>query len=148
MKKSITYKKIVALNPCYDPIRYLSKDWQGSGITLLKMQDIPAKDRLWVIVRADFLTLKQIHAYGLACARLSEQYLPDKRVKECNDVVERYLKGKASREELSAAESAACATSANRASSTDCAISADFAGAAHGPARVDVGAGEGAAGVE
>ncbi len=103
----ITYDKIVAFNPCYDPIKYIPKDYSNSVIDMLSREDIPAKDRLWVVVREDFLTLKQIHLYGLGCARLSEKYSTDARVKACNDIVEAYLQGKATKQELSAAASAA-----------------------------------------
>jgi hypothetical protein len=105
--KKITYADIKALNPCYDPIKYIPVTYKGTLKQILKLKNVPAKDRLWVAVREQYLTLKQIHAYGLACARLSEQYSTDARVKQCNDVVERYLAGKATADELWVAELAA-----------------------------------------
>lgn len=40
-----------ALQPCYDPIRYFSEDWQGSITDVLRMEQIPAEDRIWVAAR-------------------------------------------------------------------------------------------------
>lgn len=85
--KTITYNEIKELTPCYDPIRYIPIDWTGTLIDILSMENIPAKDRLWVCVRHTFLT--------------------DKRVKECNDVVEAYLNGNMTKKQLNVVRSAA-----------------------------------------
>ncbi len=103
----ISYKDINLLCPCYDPIKYIPETWSGTLVDILKMEEIPAKDRLWVCVRHTFMTDRQLHLYGLACVRQCEHLSTDPRVKECNDVVERYLAGQATSEELSSAESAA-----------------------------------------
>ncbi len=141
----ITYAQIKALGPCYDPIKFIPAIWSGTIKQILKMENVEAKDRLWVAVRADFLTLKQIHAYGLACARLSEVYNTDPRVKQCNDVVERYLKSQASESELSSAWSAAESAAARAARSAESAAwsaawSAESAawGAAASAAEIDM----------
>ena len=105
--KRLTYSDIVALSPCYDPIKHISSTWQGTLIDVLKLQNVPAKDRLWVTVRADFMTDKQLHQYGQACARMCETNSDDPRVKVCNDVVEAFFSGMATKEQLADAESAA-----------------------------------------
>jgi hypothetical protein len=105
--KTITVSDIRGMNPCYDPSRYLKEDFEGTLIDLLKNEKIPAVDRLWVCVRQTLLTDKELQLYGLVCARMCEKYAISKEVKECNDVVERFLEGKATREELFAAGSAA-----------------------------------------
>ena len=121
--KKITYEEIKSFNPCYDPVKYIKKDFNGTLASILKMKKVPAKDRLWVVVRHQLMTDKQLHLYGLACARMSEKYTTDKRVKECNDVVERYINGKATIEELNTAESAAVSAAVS-------ALSAESAAAA------------------
>ena len=103
----LTYQTIKDLGPCYDPVKYISKDWEGAVLDILRMTEVPAKDRLWVCVRRTLLTDRQLHLYGLTCARMSEKYSNDARVKQCNDVVERFLEGKATKAELEEAESAA-----------------------------------------
>ncbi len=128
----LTYNQIVEFGPCYDPVKYIPKDWSGTVIDILKMKDVSAKDRLWVAVRHQLLTDRQIHLYGLGCARLSEKYSTDPRVKECNDTVELYLAGKATKEQLSAARSAAwsaesAAWSAARSAARSAAWSAESA---------------------
>lgn len=100
MKKSITYGMIKDLDPCYDPVKYIPKTWKGTVSNILRLKTVPAPDRLWVCVRRRFLTDKQLNLYGLGCARLVEKYSTDPRVKDCNDTVERYLNGKATRNAL------------------------------------------------
>ena len=100
----LTYQIIKNLNPCYDPNKYIQETWQGSLIDVLSMKNVPAKDRLWVCVSHGFITDRQLHLYGLACARMSEKYTTDTRVKQCNDVIEKFLRGKATRQELKEAQ--------------------------------------------
>ena len=111
----LSYEKIYSFKPCYDPIRHISKNWTGSAISLLKMKHIPAKDRLWVIVRQQLMTITQLKTYGLACAKLVEKFSADTRVKECNKTTARFLLGKATVKELSIARNAARAARAARA---------------------------------
>jgi hypothetical protein len=132
--KTITYDEIKALNPCYDPIKFISSDFNGTLIQILRMKKVPAKDRLWVIVRHTLMSDKQLHLYGLACARMAEKYTTDKRIKACNNIVKKFLNGKASLEELhtaarSAAESAESAESAAAASAARSAASAAWSAA-------------------
>ena len=105
--KQITYAEIKEFGPCYDPTRYIPETYLGTAIDILKMINVPAKDRLWVVVRHTIMTDKQLHLYGLACARMAESNSTDIRVKACNDTVEKYLKGEATKEELDVAWSAA-----------------------------------------
>ena len=93
----LSYKKILSFEPCYDPVRHITKDWTGTAIDLLRMKHIPAKDRLWVCLRKGILTKRQYVQFALACARSVEKHATDTRVKQCNDIVEQYLKGRATR---------------------------------------------------
>ena len=105
--KRITYKLINTFNPCYDPIRYISECYDETLVDFLKLKNIPARDRLWVIVRHQLLTDNQLHHYGLACARLVEKHSKDIRVKQCNDITAKFLKSEATLDELSAAAESA-----------------------------------------
>ena len=103
----ITYAQIKALDPCYDPSKFIPVDYEGTLIDILKMTNVPVKERLWIVVQHTNMTDKQLHLYGLACARMAEQYTTDLRVKECNDTTEAYINGRTTIGQLIAAESAA-----------------------------------------
>jgi hypothetical protein len=103
--KTLRIDDIEALKPCYAPTRYLSEGWKGTAVDILNIKECPAKDRLWVVVRPEFMTNSQVKQFGLQCARLAEQYSTDSRVPACNDATELYLKGELSIESLRKAKS-------------------------------------------
>ena len=41
-----------SFEPCYDPTEYLSEDWEGTLIEVLKDNRIPTKDRIWVFSKS------------------------------------------------------------------------------------------------
>lgn len=98
--KTLTIEQIRSFGPCYDPARYLPETFNGTLKDILENKKIPVKDRLWVVVRADCLSVLQLKYYALACARLAEKYSKDSEVKACNDATERYLKGEIILEEF------------------------------------------------
>jgi hypothetical protein len=62
----ITLQNIRDLNPCYDPTKYLSKNWSGTIQDILLLEECPAVDRLWVAVR---LLPKEIaEIFAIDCA--------------------------------------------------------------------------------
>jgi len=44
-------KDIRDLDPCYDPVKYLSEDWEGSLLDILDVEDCPVVDKLWVVLK-------------------------------------------------------------------------------------------------
>ena len=46
----ITYQDIKDLEPCYDPVKYIPKTWEGTLQDVLDLQDVPVNDRLWVVL--------------------------------------------------------------------------------------------------
>lgn len=50
--KTFTYKDLMSWKPCYEPNRYLSEDWSGTAVDILKKEVIPFNDRLWVVLSA------------------------------------------------------------------------------------------------
>src|SRR5450631_881780 len=101
--KTLTYYDIKALGPCYDPRQYIPAAYSGTLVDILKLKDPKPADRLWVVVRHTNMTDRQLHLYGLACARQTEKNSTDPRVKACNDIVEAYTNGMATREQLDSA---------------------------------------------
>jgi len=118
--KQITLQEIRELNPCYDPAKFLSEDWTGTVVDILNVEDCPAEDRIWVVLREEFIDAKTLRLFAVWCAREALKLVenPDVRSIEACNVAERYANGEATDEELSAAAwaaSAAWAGSAARA---------------------------------
>jgi len=111
--KTYTIDDIRALGPCYDPSRYLPEDWTGTAIDILKMENVPPADRLWVV--SYWLDDRTLRLFAVWCARESLKLIdnPDPRLIAACNVAERYARyadGEATDEELEAAWDAALAT--------------------------------------
>lgn len=106
---TFTYQDIVSWDPCYDPIKFLSKDWEGTAIDILKMGNIPAKDRLWAVLREECIDAKTLRLFAVWNGREALSLIdnPDARSIEALNVAERYANGEATKEELKAARVAA-----------------------------------------
>jgi hypothetical protein len=100
--KQFTIQDIRSWNPCYDPSRYLSEDWQGNALDILKHTKIPAKDKLWTILHSDQIDSKTLRLFATACARkaLSLITRPDPRSLAACDVAEKFATGLATKKEL------------------------------------------------
>jgi hypothetical protein len=107
--KQITLKKIRDLNPCYDPAKFLPENWTGTVVDILNVKDCPAEDRLWVVLREEFIDAKTLRLFAVWCAREALKLIenPDARSMEACNVAEKYANGLATNGELSAAYSAA-----------------------------------------
>jgi hypothetical protein len=80
------------------------KDWVQKYINI-----VPTNDIIWLLVREEFLSAKDLILFAVWCAReaLKLVEIPDERsVNACN-VTERYANGQATKEELLAARAAA-----------------------------------------
>ena len=107
--KQFTIDDLRKFNPCYDPAKYLPEDWKGTVIDILNVTDCPANDRLWVVLRNEFMTDKQLRLFAVWCARQALS-IPGNESEVCSntcDVAERYANGDATDEELAAASAAA-----------------------------------------
>jgi hypothetical protein len=135
--KQISYADINKLNPCYSPGDYIPETWSGTSVDILKMTNVQARDRLWVVVRAEFLNDNVLCRYALACARQCEKFSDSPDVKYCNDITEAFIGGWASKEELIAAQSTVwnAAGAAARSASASAAWSASAASAIVAAAR-------------
>jgi hypothetical protein len=71
--------------PCYDPSRYLPEGWSGTALDILAVEECPAKDRLWVVLRAKCIDSAVLDEFARWCA-LSVAHLWD-----MPDVVRRFL---------------------------------------------------------
>ena len=103
--KTITYKDIMALDPCYDPVErgHCAANWTGTVVDILKHADVTPSDKLWVVTQ--LIDNKTNRLFAVWCARnaLSLVDNPDPRSAEACNVAERFANGEASSGELRAA---------------------------------------------
>jgi hypothetical protein len=108
MYKTISNEIIRQIQPCYDPSKYITdeneelpiKDW------IQKYRKVvPPKDILWILLRKEFLSEKDLRLFAVWCTRETLKLVkkPDKRSVEACDVAERYANGEATKDELDAA---------------------------------------------
>ena len=104
-----TLADIRALSPCYDPAKYAPDDWQGTALDVLKADQIPTKDRLWVVLHKSWIDDKTLRLFAAWCAREALKLVdnPDPRSVAACDTAERYANGEATIAELAAARDAA-----------------------------------------
>ena len=106
--KTINNELIRSFNPCYDPSTKGIPD--DETLTVLKWvekyrEEIPETDILWLLLRNEFLSDKQLRLFAVWCAREALKLVenPDQRSIDACDVAERFANGLASKEELAAA---------------------------------------------
>jgi hypothetical protein len=118
----ITVELVMSWGPCDDYPESRVRDLFGDGLTPLQVcdLDIPAKDRLWLLLREEVIEARELRL--LAC-RWAERVAPlydsahpeDPACRNTIAVVRRYALGEATDDELVAAEAAALAASLNAA---------------------------------
>ena len=105
--KTFTNEDLRKFDPCYDPIKYLKDDETNTILTILDHEKIPFEDKLWVILRNDYLSERIMRLFAVWCARQVQHLMTDKRSTDALDVAEAFANGLASKEELAAARDAA-----------------------------------------
>lgn len=101
--KQMTIADIRSWRPCYDPTEYLPEGWSGSAIDLLRKEEIPFQDALWVLMRKEIVSDKLMRLFAVWCARQVQHLMKDQRSITAIDVAERFANGDATRSELKAA---------------------------------------------
>ena len=116
----VTLDEFLSFNPCWRNsekgrrrLRYYAHKLGGSAdaLEILALRRIPAGDRLWAVLRAEFIPDRILHE--IAC-RYAEDALsridnPDPRSIRAIAVKRRWIAGEATDAELAAASAAACA---------------------------------------
>ena len=117
--KTITYEQFLEFDPCYlyDPekkalmesIAQRREHW--SAMDILELENIPAADRLWAVLREELIDAPILHEFACRCAEraLSRVENPDPRSLRAIEIKRAWLRGKATDEELAAAWAAALA---------------------------------------
>jgi hypothetical protein len=101
--KTVTLETLRSFNPCYDPIEWFPEDWSGTALDIVSDDRIPWEDRLWAVMRNDFVSDKLMRLFAVWCARQVQHLMTDERSIRALDVAERFANGEASIEELAAA---------------------------------------------
>ena len=101
--KLITVPLIRDWEPCYDPAKKVSEDWQGTIFDVLGLKDVSFEDKLWLIMRTDLVSEKLMRLFAVWCARQVQHLMHDQRSIDALDVAERFAHKDASKEELDAA---------------------------------------------
>jgi hypothetical protein len=108
MEKTISNEIIRKFKPCYDPSEVIKDENEELSIKdwVQKYRDVvPTKDIIWLLLREEFLSEKDLRLFGVWCARESFKLIedPDKRIVEAFNVAERYSNGETTKDELDAA---------------------------------------------
>ena len=115
---TFTINDIRSWAPCYDPSKHLPEDWSGTAIDLLKIESVPAADKLWVVCREELIPAEQLRLFAVWCAKQVQHLITDERSIRALEVAERFATGKASLEELNTARAAAWAADGAAAKAT------------------------------
>ena len=113
-KKYVTVDQFIKFGPCYgaDGVRDIAgKKKRFTAMDVLKMEDIPAADRLWAVLREEFIDAPILHEFACLCAENALKLVdkPDPRSVSAIETKRRWLRGDATDEELEAASAAASA---------------------------------------
>lgn len=114
----VTLDEFLKFEPCWlddeqgrRRLRYYARKLGGSAdaLEILALRRIPAEDRLWAVLRAEFIPDRILHEFACRCAEdaLSRIDNPDPRSINAIAVKRRWIAGEATDEELAAARAAA-----------------------------------------
>lgn len=66
--KTVNVSDVRNWNPCYDPAIYRGEDWVGNALDILAIPEIPAKDKLWFVLREDMIDKTVLQEFANWCA--------------------------------------------------------------------------------
>jgi hypothetical protein len=108
MYKTISNEIIRKFNPCYDPSKFITDETEELTVKqwVEKYRNVvPTKDIIWLLLRREFMSKKDLILFVVWCAResLKLNENPDKwSVKACN-LAERYANGEITKDDVEAA---------------------------------------------
>ena len=119
----VTLDEFLSFEPCWMDdeqgrrrLRYYARKLGGSAdaLEILALRRIPADERLWAVLREEFIPAPILHEFACRCAEdaLSRIDNPDPRSINAIAIKRRWIAGEATDEELAAARTAAWAAQA------------------------------------
>lgn len=119
MLKTVTYEQFVGFGPCWleDEAgrkrlkRYAAKRKQWTALDILALNRVSAEDRLWAVLREEFIPAQVLHEFACRCAEwaLSKVDHPDPRSIAAIQAKRDWLVGKITDRDLEAAKDSAWA---------------------------------------
>ena len=92
-------------------LKYYNRKLGGkaNALDILRLRRIPARDRLWTVLREDMIPAAILHEFGCWCAEcaLSKITNPDPRSVRAIEVKRRWIPDEATNDERAAAQAAA-----------------------------------------
>lgn len=109
--KVFTYKDIKSWDPCYNPSKYIDKNWKGTIIDILNLDNMTFEDKIWVVLRTELISDKVMRLFAVWAYRQCLEFTspPDPRSINATNIAEQYALGNATKEELKSAEESAWA---------------------------------------
>ena len=119
--KTITYEDFVSFNPCWltdeeernehaaQLARYRAMRDKWSAIDILRLDEVDAEDRLWLVLREELIDAPILHEFACRCAdrAIARIGKPDSRSVAAIEAKRKWLRGEISDDELGAARAAA-----------------------------------------
>lgn len=106
---------IKSFNPCKDGLENFikhHKDFSGTPIELLDLENVSLSDKLWLLSREDFIPENDLHELACKFAEsvlhiYEKKYPNDLRPRKAIEAKRKFIKGEISKDELDAARAAA-----------------------------------------
>lgn len=121
--KTVTLEEFKTFEPCWmetaegtarlEEIGSRKKEW--TALDVLRLEAVSAEDRLWAVLREEFIPARTLHEFACRCAEetLQKAGVTDDRSWNAIRVKRLWMDGKANDAELDAAESATWAAARN-----------------------------------
>ena len=116
--KTVTYEEFLKFGPCWldeeggaERIKAYFDRFGGkmSALDILTLDDVSAEDKLWSVLREEFIPAPILHEFACVCAEYALTLIdnPDPSSIKAVEVKRAWMRGEASDEELDAARDAA-----------------------------------------
>ena len=122
---TVTYEQFLMFEPCwlYDKRKFTrlkkigSRKREWNALDVLRLEEVTIEDRMWAVLREEFLPAHLLHEYACRCADyvLSKIDNPDPRSVNAIKAKRKWLRGEISNKELATARNEARAVAWNAA---------------------------------
>ena len=116
--KTVTYEEFLKFKPCWlkyedgaERIKAYFDRFGGSmsALDILNLNDVSKADKLWSVLREEFIPASMLHEFACVCAEYALSLIdnPDPRSIKAIEVKRAWIRGEATNEELNTAKHAA-----------------------------------------
>ena len=117
--KTVTYEEFLKFKPCWlkyedgaERIKAYFDRFGGSmsALDILNLNDVSKADKLWSVLREEFIPASMLHEFACVCAEYALSLIdnPDPRSIKAIEVKRAWIRDEATDEELAVARDAAC----------------------------------------